>query len=62
MHCSQLFGALSSCAFRVSDSFYGTGESFLFTFVDGFKTYPWSGVKSLFNKGDHNCLSIGAGE
>ena len=33
----QLFGAMTSCALKVSDHFYGTGESFLFTFNPEFK-------------------------
>ena len=28
----QLFGAVVSCPVRISDHFYGTGESFLFSF------------------------------
>ena len=28
-----MFGALTSCAMKVSDHFYGTGESFLYRFV-----------------------------
>ncbi|XP_067934818.1 oxidation resistance protein 1-like isoform X2 [Watersipora subatra] len=59
---NQIFGALSSCPFHMSESFYGTGESFLFTFVDGFKTYSWTGLNNFFNRGDHTCLIIGSGE
>uniref|UniRef100_UPI00398F7723 oxidation resistance protein 1-like n=1 Tax=Pristiophorus japonicus TaxID=55135 RepID=UPI00398F7723 len=33
----QLFGALASEPFKVSDCFYGTGETFLFTFYPEFK-------------------------
>ncbi|KAA0710089.1 Oxidation resistance protein 1 [Triplophysa tibetana] len=33
----QLFGALASQPFKVSDGFYGTGETFLFTFCPDFK-------------------------
>ena len=37
MSLSQVFGALINCPLRVSDHFYGTGESFLFTFYEEFK-------------------------
>ena len=33
----QVFGAMLSEALKVSDHFYGTGESFLFTFFPEFK-------------------------
>ena len=32
----QIFGSLTSCALKVSESFYGTGESFLYTFYPEF--------------------------
>ncbi|MEE6463328.1 hypothetical protein FKM82_005866 [Ascaphus truei] len=34
---SQIFGALASEPFKVSDCFYGTGETFLFTFCPDFE-------------------------
>lgn len=34
---NNVFGAQVSCALKVSDYFYGTGESFLFTFYPQFK-------------------------
>jgi len=33
----QLFGALASEPFKVSDGFYGTGETFVFTFCPEFE-------------------------
>uniref|UniRef100_V5GP38 Oxidation resistance protein 1 n=1 Tax=Anoplophora glabripennis TaxID=217634 RepID=V5GP38_ANOGL len=40
---NNVFGTLTSCALQVSDHFYGTGESSLFTFTPDFKVYNWTG-------------------
>ncbi|KAG8195322.1 hypothetical protein JTE90_028466 [Oedothorax gibbosus] len=57
-----VFGALLSYPLRCSDSFYGTGESFLFTFHPAFKVFKWTGNNDYFVKGDTESVSIGASE
>ncbi|XP_078072779.1 oxidation resistance protein 1a isoform X3 [Mustelus asterias] len=57
----QLFGALASEPFKISDCFYGTGETFLFTFYPEFKTFKWTGDNMFFIKGDMDSLAFGGG-
>ncbi|XP_046393019.1 TLD domain-containing protein 2 isoform X9 [Ischnura elegans] len=64
---NNVFGALTSCALKVSDHFYGTGESFLFKFdIDSQDTtctvYNWTGENIYFIKGNNESLAIGAGD
>ncbi|XP_071455501.1 nuclear receptor coactivator 7 isoform X2 [Hetaerina americana] len=64
---NNVFGALTSCALKVSDHFYGTGESFLFKFdTDSQSTtctvYNWTGENIYFIKGNNESLAIGAGD
>ncbi|XP_026687599.1 TLD domain-containing protein 2-like [Diaphorina citri] len=58
----QVFGALTSCSLKVSDHFYGTGESLLFSFTPDLQVYNWTGDNMYFIKGNNESLSIGAGE
>ncbi|XP_077207787.1 oxidation resistance protein 1 isoform X8 [Paroedura picta] len=57
----QIFGALASEPFKVSDGFYGTGETFLFTFAPDFEKFNWTGDNMFFIKGDMDALAFGGG-
>ena len=57
-----MFGALTSSALRLSDHFYGTGETFLYTFHPEFQCFPWTGENLFFIKGNPDSIAIGAGE
>uniref|UniRef100_A0A4W3IJL5 Oxidation resistance protein 1 n=1 Tax=Callorhinchus milii TaxID=7868 RepID=A0A4W3IJL5_CALMI len=57
----QVFGALASEPFKVSDCFYGNGETFLFTFCPEFKVFKWTGDNMFFIKGDMDSLAFGGG-
>jgi len=58
----NVFGALTSCELRMSESFYGTGETFLYSFYPEFTVYHWAGDNNFFIKGDQHSLCIGAGQ
>ncbi|XP_046440241.1 uncharacterized protein LOC124191218 isoform X6 [Daphnia pulex] len=58
----NVFGAITSCEIRVSESFYGTGESLLFVINPKMQIYPWSGDNSYFIQGNNESLAIGAGD
>ncbi|XP_059364629.1 oxidation resistance protein 1-like [Carassius carassius] len=57
----QIFGALASEPFKVSEGFYGTGETFLFTFYPDFEAHKWTGDNLFFIKGDMDSLAFGGG-
>ncbi|ROL45052.1 Oxidation resistance protein 1 [Anabarilius grahami] len=57
----QLFGALASEPFKVSDGFYGTGETFVFSFCPELEVFKWTGDNMFFIKGDPDSLAFGGG-
>lgn len=58
----HLFGAYCSAHPRLSEHFYGTGESFLFRLSPDVGFYKWSGDNMFFLKGDRDSLTFGSGD
>ncbi|XP_028909972.1 nuclear receptor coactivator 7 isoform X1 [Ornithorhynchus anatinus] len=58
---NQVFGAYATHPFKFSDHYYGTGETFLYTFSPNFKVFKWSGENSYFINGDLSSLELGGG-
>uniref|UniRef100_A0A8C4NCM2 Oxidation resistance protein 1 n=1 Tax=Eptatretus burgeri TaxID=7764 RepID=A0A8C4NCM2_EPTBU len=57
----QVFGAFVSHPFHFSDHFYGTGETFLFTFTPEFQVYPWTGENTFYIWGSKDAIAVGGG-
>ncbi|KAG7331682.1 hypothetical protein KOW79_005651 [Hemibagrus wyckioides] len=57
----QVFGVFSTHPFRVSEHYYGTGETFVYTFSPEIKVFRWTGENSYFVKGNLDSLQIGGG-
>jgi hypothetical protein len=62
--CDQVFGAVLSNGLHTDKmhTYYGTGETFLFTFHPDFEVFKWSGVNCFFIKSSFEYISIGGGE
>ncbi|CAF0703097.1 unnamed protein product [Brachionus calyciflorus] len=58
----NIFGAMSSCKLYPSEHYYGTGESFLFSFTPSFKVYKWTGENNFFIRGNSEGLGFGCAE
>ncbi|XP_048347264.1 nuclear receptor coactivator 7 isoform X2 [Sphaerodactylus townsendi] len=59
---NQIFGAYATHPFKFSDHYYGTGETFLYTFNPLFKVFKWSGDNTYFINGDVTSLDLGGGD
>ncbi|XP_072853151.2 nuclear receptor coactivator 7 isoform X2 [Pogona vitticeps] len=59
---NQIFGAYATHPFKFSDHYYGTGETFLYTFNPLFKVFKWSGENTYFINGDVASLELGGGD
>ncbi|KAI6653346.1 Nuclear receptor coactivator 7-like [Oopsacas minuta] len=60
-----VFGGVISCPLRVSEHYYGTGESFMFRVESTshkVSSYHWTGLNTFFVKGDHDSISFGGGD
>jgi LysM repeat protein len=59
----NIFGAMTaSKVFQSDHQFYGTGESFLYTFSPSFKVFKWTGENNFFTRGLVDSLAFGCSE
>ncbi len=58
-----VFGAYATERWHVSSFFYGTGETFLFTFQKGNKitVYPWTGQNDQIQWSNNEIVGVGGG-
>ncbi|XP_041081263.1 TLD domain-containing protein 2-like [Polyodon spathula] len=57
----QVFVALCSSPLRVSDCFYGTGETLLFSLSPELQVFKWTSENSFFAKGNLESFAFGRG-
>jgi len=57
----QVFGAYVSASWHISTSYYGTGETFVFSVSPEFRVHNWTRANNMFVLSKANFLSIGAG-
>jgi len=60
----SVFGAILSHGLHTDKltTYYGTGETFLYTFHPDFEVFKWSGVNTFFIKSGQDYISIGGGD
>lgn len=57
----HIFGGFASEPWHVSKTFFGTGESFLFSVVPTFAVYTWTGADDFYCIGKRDFLAMGGG-
>ncbi|RQM26506.1 hypothetical protein B5M09_007859 [Aphanomyces astaci] len=57
----DIFGAFAASPWAVSNSFYGTGECFVFTCYPKFEHFPWKGHNAMFMFSNDSMLAMGGG-
>jgi len=57
----HLFGGFSSQPWHISKTFFGTGESFLFSLMPNFAVYTWTGADDYYCIGNRDFLAMGGG-
>jgi hypothetical protein len=58
----SLFGAFTSSPWRRKESWFGTGQSFLFKKTDTLEVYPFTGSDDLVQYCSNQMLAIGGGD
>ncbi|XP_047615262.1 nuclear receptor coactivator 7 isoform X3 [Phacochoerus africanus] len=59
---NQIFGAYATHPFKFSDHYYGTGETFLYTFSPNFKVPRWKKYPTSWCHGVRSVSRVGGGE
>lgn len=57
----HVFGCYAAAAWKLSATYYGTGETFLFSAEPTFEVYRWTHANSFFQLSSHDSLAIGGG-
>lgn len=57
-----IFGSYNSDRWRISEKFFGTGESFLFRLEPAFKVFPWTGNNQYVQMAKAEAIMLGGGE
>ena len=53
---------MASCKLYPYEHYYGTGETFLFTFYPSFKVFKWTGENNFFIRGTSDTIGFGCAE
>eukprot|EP00190_Bangiopsis_sp_CCMP1999_P005347 CAMPEP_0198728550 /NCGR_PEP_ID=MMETSP1475-20131203/9924_1 /TAXON_ID= ORGANISM="Unidentified sp., Strain CCMP1999" /NCGR_SAMPLE_ID=MMETSP1475 /ASSEMBLY_ACC=CAM_ASM_001111 /LENGTH=483 /DNA_ID=CAMNT_0044490949 /DNA_START=55 /DNA_END=1503 /DNA_ORIENTATION=+ len=57
----QVFGCFASAPWRLDKSYYGTGESYVFSVLPTFEVFRWTRANSYFQFSNADSLAVGGG-